>query len=181
MPAFVALDYRRLDVPAIVSFGGIATVVPEHHAAARTWLAREGYAIDTLDFSGGLAAAIPALGDLFRWEEQFGYVLTAGRRSLDALRDGFDFEIPGAAAVSSVIRALFGSADRARGNPAKVAQAILRIADEKQPPVRLLLGTDAVRAAAADRAAEDARWKDLSVSPDYDDFSADAPPPPART
>jgi len=36
----------------------------------------------------------------------------------------------------------------ARGNPAKVAQAILRLADEKQPPVRLLVGSDAVQGAA---------------------------------
>jgi hypothetical protein len=48
---------------------------------------------------------------------------------------------------------------------------ILRIAEEKQPPVRLLLGSDAVNGAAAaiaDRSAEDARWKALSVSIDYD-------------
>jgi NAD(P)-dependent dehydrogenase (short-subunit alcohol dehydrogenase family) len=77
------------------------------------------------------------------------------------------------ATVSTVIRAIFGRADRARGNPAKVAEAILRLADEKQPPVRLLFGTDAVEAAAvaaAERAKEDARWKDLSVSTDYDGF-----------
>jgi NAD(P)-dependent dehydrogenase (short-subunit alcohol dehydrogenase family) len=82
------------------------------------------------------------------------------------------------ATVGAIIRATFGHADRARGNPTKVAQAILRLADEKQPPVRLLVGRDAVflaAAAAAERAEEDARWKDLSVSTDYDglgDFAA---------
>jgi hypothetical protein len=105
MPAFAALDYRRLDVLAVVTFGGVATVVPDHRAAARAWLVREGYAIDTLDFSGGLAAAIPALGDLFRWEEQFGYALTADRRSMDALRDGFDFEIPEGGRVLELVGA----------------------------------------------------------------------------
>jgi NAD(P)-dependent dehydrogenase (short-subunit alcohol dehydrogenase family) len=72
--------------------------------------------------------------------------------------------------VSAVIRATFGSAENARGNPAKVAQAILRLAEEKKPPVRLLIGSDAVRlaaTAAADRAEEDARWKSLSESTDY--------------
>lgn len=52
-----------------------------------------------------------------------------------------------------------------------MTQAILRQADEKQPPVRLLIGSDAVAlaaAAAAVRAAENARWKALSVSTDYD-------------
>jgi NAD(P)-dependent dehydrogenase (short-subunit alcohol dehydrogenase family) len=72
--------------------------------------------------------------------------------------------------VGAVIRATFGRADGARSDPAKVAQAILRLADEKQPPVRLLLGSDAVSiaaAAAAQRAEEDARWKALSESTDY--------------
>lgn len=76
------------------------------------------------------------------------------------------------ATVSTVIRTIFGKPEAARGNPAKVAQAILRLAEEKQPPVRLLMGSDAVQfaaAAAAERAAEDARWKALSMSTDYDD------------
>jgi NAD(P)-dependent dehydrogenase (short-subunit alcohol dehydrogenase family) len=75
------------------------------------------------------------------------------------------------ATVGDVIRRTFGRAEGARGDPAKVARAILRLAEEKQPPVRLLLGSDAVSiaaAAAAERAAEDARWKELSVSTDHD-------------
>ncbi len=58
-----------------------------------------------------------------------------------------------------------------RGDPAKVARAILRIAAEPEPPLRLLMGTDAVfLAGLADRrrAAEDARWRDLSASTDFD-------------
>src|SRR5580698_7037220 len=73
--------------------------------------------------------------------------------------------------VGAGIRAAFGDPGRARSNPAKVAQAILRLAEEKQPPVHLLLGSDAVAAAAASaeqRADEDARWRALSVSTDYD-------------
>ncbi len=76
------------------------------------------------------------------------------------------------ATVSAVIRRTFGRADGARSDPRKVAQVILRLADEKQPPVRLLVGTDAVNgaaAAAAERAREDALWKTLSVSTDYED------------
>jgi NAD(P)-dependent dehydrogenase (short-subunit alcohol dehydrogenase family) len=59
----------------------------------------------------------------------------------------------------------------ARGDPAKAAQAILRLAAEKQPPLRLLLGSDAVflaGAIAAARAAEDANWRPLGVSIDFD-------------
>src|SRR5512138_738613 len=73
--------------------------------------------------------------------------------------------------VTAVISSVFGNPEAARGDPAKVAQAILRIAEHPQPPVRLLVGSDAVRgaaAAAADRAAEDARWKALGESTDYE-------------
>jgi NAD(P)-dependent dehydrogenase (short-subunit alcohol dehydrogenase family) len=58
-----------------------------------------------------------------------------------------------------------------RGNPDKVAQVILRIASDPQPPRRLLLGSDAVAVAAAAetaRANTDAQWRDVSVSTDYD-------------
>jgi NAD(P)-dependent dehydrogenase (short-subunit alcohol dehydrogenase family) len=58
-----------------------------------------------------------------------------------------------------------------RGDPAKAAKAILRIASLPDPPLRLLLGTDAVFLAdlvAKRRAAEDARWRDLSVTTDFD-------------
>lgn len=71
--------------------------------------------------------------------------------------------------VGAVVRATFGNPEAARGDTAKVAQAILRLAQEEDPPVRLLLGTDAVRlaaAAASARAEEDARWRTLSESTD---------------
>jgi NAD(P)-dependent dehydrogenase (short-subunit alcohol dehydrogenase family) len=57
-----------------------------------------------------------------------------------------------------------------RGDPAKAAQAILRVASVADPPLRLLLGTDAVFLAdsiAKKRAAEDARWKELSETTDF--------------
>jgi NAD(P)-dependent dehydrogenase (short-subunit alcohol dehydrogenase family) len=75
------------------------------------------------------------------------------------------------ATVGNAIRNTFGDPTRARGNPAKVAQAILRLAGEERPPVRLLVGSDAVAlaaAGAADRAKEDAEWKALSESTDFD-------------
>ena len=74
------------------------------------------------------------------------------------------------ATVGAVLRSTFGDPRRARGKPATVAQ-LLRLAVEKQPPVRLLVGSDVVRGAAlaaAARAEEDARWKVLSVSTDFD-------------
>jgi NAD(P)-dependent dehydrogenase (short-subunit alcohol dehydrogenase family) len=58
------------------------------------------------------------------------------------------------------------------GDPAKAAAALLAIAAEPEPPVRLQLGTDSVGAVEAKLgrvAAEIARWRDLSVSTDHDD------------
>lgn len=59
------------------------------------------------------------------------------------------------------------------GDPAKVAQTVLRVTDLEEPPVRLLLGSDAVAGAAMveqARAAADAKWLELSRSTDRDDW-----------
>lgn len=59
-----------------------------------------------------------------------------------------------------------------RGDPAKVASALLKVADDPAPPLHLLIGTDAVllaKAARAARAAEDGKWEALSASTDFDD------------
>jgi NAD(P)-dependent dehydrogenase (short-subunit alcohol dehydrogenase family) len=58
-----------------------------------------------------------------------------------------------------------------RGNPAKAAEVILQVAEMQEPPLRLLLGSDAVYLAglvAAQRAAGDEQWKELSLSTDYE-------------
>ncbi|MEU4740463.1 hypothetical protein AB0G02_08320, partial [Actinosynnema sp. NPDC023658] len=63
---------------------------------------------------------------------------------------------------------------KAASDPAKVADVVLRVADLDEPPVRLLLGSDAVRFAARvdrSRAESDAEWRELSVSTDYDDLT----------
>jgi len=56
------------------------------------------------------------------------------------------------------------------GDPSRAAAAILTIAGTENPPLRLLLGSDAVRAAEeAERARieSDNKWRDLSVSTDF--------------
>ena len=58
------------------------------------------------------------------------------------------------------------------GDPAKAAQAIITIVNEANPPLRLLLGKDAVQLARRiDQAklAETDRWEQLSSSTDFDD------------
>ena len=56
------------------------------------------------------------------------------------------------------------------GDPLKAAAAILHIASLPEPPLRLLLGSDAYSAAeknALQILASDTEWKDLSTSTDY--------------
>ena len=67
-----------------------------------------------------------------------------------------------------------GSVD-ALGDPAKVAQVVLAVAGMADPPLRLILGSEAyayAMAAARARAASDAGWHDLTVSTDRDDATA---------
>ncbi|MGW8394344.1 oxidoreductase [Pseudoduganella sp. HUAS MS19] len=56
------------------------------------------------------------------------------------------------------------------GDPARLSQALLKLADAAQPPLRLQLGSDAVaRAYAKHRQVEQelARWKELALSTDF--------------
>ena len=58
-----------------------------------------------------------------------------------------------------------------RGDPAKAALAIVKLAALEAPPLRLLLGSDAVFLAKAilkQRAAEDEQWQSLSETTDFD-------------
>ena len=58
------------------------------------------------------------------------------------------------------------------GDPAKVAQVVLKVAGMAEPPLRLILGSEAyayATAAARARAESDAAWHDLTVSTDRDD------------
>ena len=61
------------------------------------------------------------------------------------------------------------------GDPAKVAQVVLAVADMDEPPLRLILGSEAyayATAAARARAESDAAWHQLTVSTDRDDATA---------
>jgi len=68
-------------------------------------------------------------------------------------------------------RILGGHAGHESGDPAKVAQAILKVADAEEPPLQLLLGADAVHYATQRMAAfqeEFGRWAPLSLSIAFD-------------
>jgi NAD(P)-dependent dehydrogenase (short-subunit alcohol dehydrogenase family) len=74
--------------------------------------------------------------------------------------------------------------DDALGDPAKVAQVVLKVAEMAEPPLRLILGSEAyayATAAAKARAESDAAWHDLTVSTDRDDATAAQRDPLAAT
>jgi hypothetical protein len=59
---------------------------------------------------------------------------------------------------------------RQPGDPKKAAQVILEIVAMKEPPLRLLLGSDAVKfveAADIKKSEADKKWRDLSMSTDF--------------
>jgi hypothetical protein len=66
----------------------------------------------------------------------------------------------------------YRASHRPVGDPAKAAQAILGIAGLDEPPLRLLLGSDAVHIAGQvheARGAMDAKWRHVSLSTDAGD------------
>ncbi|WP_326723399.1 oxidoreductase [Streptomyces sp. NBC_00243] len=74
--------------------------------------------------------------------------------------------------VIEPVVAFLGQADGTQpGDPALAAQAILHVTEAAEPPVRLLLGSDAVAVAGAmaqNLAASDAKWRKVSESIDFD-------------
>jgi NAD(P)-dependent dehydrogenase (short-subunit alcohol dehydrogenase family) len=63
------------------------------------------------------------------------------------------------------------------GDPAKAAAAVLHIASLKDPPLRLLLGSDAFRFVKQNDLAKmesDSKWKDLSISTDIEQVAEEA-------
>src|SRR5260370_41635420 len=73
--------------------------------------------------------------------------------------------------VGAVVKALESLWGQENSDPSKVAQVILRLAASDRLPAHLLLGSDAVRYAGeaeAARAADAERWREISVSTDFD-------------
>lgn len=72
--------------------------------------------------------------------------------------------------ASKMLDAFDRMAGRQLGDPARAADAILTLADAENPPVQLLLGSDAWRrnqARLEASAAEMAEWKDVTLGTDY--------------
>lgn len=79
--------------------------------------------------------------------------------------------IPDYAETVGKMRELTGGHNHQQpGNPAKLAQALLKLANTEQPPVRLPLGTDALARIAEKNAfveKEAERWRTISTSTDF--------------
>jgi NAD(P)-dependent dehydrogenase (short-subunit alcohol dehydrogenase family) len=85
--------------------------------------------------------------------------------------------------VGLVAERMAGFAEASASDPAKVAQAVLIVADLDEPPLRLLIGTDAYnygRAAWQARVDADAEWEALSTSTDHDEATAQVLDPLGR-
>ncbi|HEX9448186.1 MAG TPA: oxidoreductase [Dongiaceae bacterium] len=85
--------------------------------------------------------------------------------------------------IGAFARVVRGNADTMRGDPGKVAKAILQMADEPTPPLRLPLGSDAVflaRVAGEARLATDLKWQALGRSTDFDGLTDFAETPLAQ-
>ena len=73
--------------------------------------------------------------------------------------------------VGAIVKALHSHWGKENSDPARVAQVILRLAASDRLPAHLLIGSDAVRYAGeaqAARAADADRWREMSVSTDFD-------------
>jgi hypothetical protein len=82
---------------------------------------------------------------------------------------------PYEATVGAVVRRMDGFSGTEAGDVAKVAQVVLQVTELEEPPLRLLLGSDAftyATAAGERRAQLDQQWRELSVSTDHDDAHA---------
>jgi NAD(P)-dependent dehydrogenase (short-subunit alcohol dehydrogenase family) len=80
------------------------------------------------------------------------------------------------ATVGGLLAHLRDTTGKENGDPDKAAQAIIAIVNEENPPLRLLLGSDAVAIANAvdqGKLAETKRWQKLSQSTDFESKELD--------
>jgi len=89
----------------------------------------------------------------------------AGQNALDLLPE---YE----ASVGSTLKMLRGLEGRSEGDPRKIADVIVHLANSEEVPSRLILGVDAekrVQQAESARATEAEKWRPLTVSTVFED------------
>ncbi|MFI6242486.1 oxidoreductase [Micromonospora sp. NPDC050795] len=118
-------------------------------------------------FSGVLAREVEAFGIRVTTVEPGGLRTDWAGSSMSAL----PISEPYRPVIDPAVQRLRQASGAQPGDPARAAQAIIRITRVDDPPLRLLLGADAVaaaHAAAEALAASDARWRELSESIAFD-------------
>ncbi|MDG4839681.1 oxidoreductase [Micromonospora sp. WMMD967] len=118
-------------------------------------------------FSGVLAREVAAFGIRITSVEPGGLRTDWAGSSMSEL----PISEPYRPVIDPAVQRLRQGSGNQPGDPARAAQAIIRITTVDDPPLRLLLGTDAVAAASAAAealAASDARWRELSESVAFD-------------
>ncbi|MEU4531561.1 oxidoreductase [Micromonospora ureilytica] len=118
-------------------------------------------------FSGVLAKEVEVFGIRITTVEPGGLRTDWAGSSMSAL----PISEPYRPVIDPAVQRLRQASGAQPGDPARAAQAIIQITRVDDPPLRLLLGADAVAAAgaAADAlAASDARWRELSESIAFD-------------
>ena len=81
------------------------------------------------------------------------------------------------ASVGSILKMLQSLDGRSEGDPRKIADVIVQLANRDEVPVRLILGVDAekrVQQAEAARASEAEKWRHLTVSTVFEDGRFDS-------
>ncbi len=117
-------------------------------------------------FSEVLHAEVAPLGIKVTIVEPGGFRTDWGGSSMGTSAVGADYEDT----VGAMNRFRASTVSTWRGDPRRAADILLDVVDLDDPPLRLLLGEGAVRAAEAsskERAAEAERWADVSRSADF--------------
>jgi len=117
-------------------------------------------------FSESLAKEVGPLGIKVTIVEPGGFRTDFAGSSTELREGRSEYD----ATVGATVRFQRNYDGKQPGDPEKAAAAILHIASLPEPPLRLLLGSDAYNAAenhALEILASDREWKNLSMSTDY--------------
>jgi NAD(P)-dependent dehydrogenase (short-subunit alcohol dehydrogenase family) len=118
-------------------------------------------------FTESLAQEVAPFGVKVCALEPGGMRTNWGARASKTTPDLLPDYAPSVGAIAETLKSVWG---QEISDPAKVAQVVLRLATSDRLPAHLLLGSDAVQYAGqaeAARAADAERWREVSVSTDF--------------
>src|SRR5580693_3225985 len=125
-------------------------------------------------FSDSLAMEVAPFGVKVCTLEPGGIRTNWARR---ARQNAPDFLPEYEASVGSILKMLRSLEGRSEGDPRKIADVIVQLANSDEVPARLILGVDAakrVQQAEAARASEAEKWRHLTVSTVFEDGRFDS-------